>query len=446
MAGIFKAYDIRGTYPDQLNEETAEKIGYAAGKVLNTDNVAVGGDMRDSTPSIKEALIRGLLATGTDVIDIGVVTTPMSYFAVGKYGYGGGIMVTASHNPAQYNGFKICRKDAYPVSYESGIQEIESLALSGRIEQAAKKGTLKKKDILDDYIDHVMSFSEKVAPLKVVADAGNGMEGLTLPKLFEKLPCELVGLYLDLDGTFPNHEANPLDPKNMQDLVKKVLETKADFGVAFDGDADRAAFVDEKGELISNDLITTLIAQEILARSPKAAFIYDLRSSQIVREEIENLGGRALESRVGHSFIKTLMRKEGASFGGELSGHFYFKDNFFTDSALLALVYILNLISKKKKPLSELVNPLRKYHATGEVNFKVEDKDGKIKELGQRYSDAEVYYLDGITVRYPHWWFNVRKSNTEPMLRLNLEADTPELMEEKKKEIEGLIGAKGGAH
>lgn len=439
MAGIFKAYDIRGVYPDQLNEDLAEKIGYGLGKTFQVKTLAVGGDMRLSTPSVKEALFKGILATGTNVVDIGLVTTPMVYFAVGKYGYDGGVMVTASHNPGQYNGFKICRKEAYPVSYETGIQEIEEIVLNEEIVPAEKTGTVTQKEILDDYLEHVLSFAEDISPLKVVADAGNGVEGLTLEKLFQKTPCDFTGLYLELDGRFPNHEANPLDLKNMQDLVAKVKETKADFGVAFDGDGDRAAFVDEQGTVISNDLTTALIAQEILARDPGSTFIYDLRSSQIVKEEVTRLGGRALESRVGHSFIKSLMRKEDAAFGGELSGHFYFRDNFFTDSGLLALISILNLLSKKKKPLSELVKPLRKYFSTGEVNFKVADPDAKIKELEKQFSDAEVYFLDGITVRYSNWWFNVRKSNTEPMLRLNLEAETELLMNEKKSEIESLL-------
>ncbi len=439
MAGIFKAYDIRGVYPSQLNEELAEKIGFGIGKTLNVKTLAVGGDMRVSTPTVKEALIKGILATGTDVVDIGLVTTPMTYFAVGKYGYDGGIMVTASHNPGQYNGFKICRKGAYPVSYETGINEVEKIALNGSFVPEEKVGTVTERNVLDEYLDHVISFAEDIDPLKIVADAGNGVEGITLEKLFAKLPCDLTGLYLDLDGTFPNHEANPLDLNNMKDLVAKVKETGADFGVAFDGDGDRAAFVDEKGVVISNDLITALIAQEILTRNPGSAFIYDLRSSQIVKEEVVRLGGRALESRVGHSFIKKLMRDEDAAFGGELSGHFYFRDNYFTDSGLLALISILNLVCKKKKPLSELVKPLRKYYATGEVNFKVDDPDEKIKLLESKFSDAEVYFLDGITVRYKDWWFNVRKSNTEAMLRLNLEANSQELMDQKKQQLEGIL-------
>ncbi len=439
MAGIFKAYDIRGIYPDQLDAPLAEKIGYGIGKTFRVKTLAVGGDMRLSTPELKKALIQGILATGINVVDIGTVTTPMVYFAVGKYGYDGGVMVTASHNPGEYNGFKICRKEAYPVSYETGIQEIETIAQNETIVAGKKIGTITQKDILNDYIEHVLSFAENLAPLKVVADAGNGAEGLTLEKLFKKTPCHFTGLYLELDGRFPNHEANPLDLKNMQDLVAKVKETKADFGVAFDGDGDRAAFVDEKGGVISNDLITALIAQEILTRIPGATFIYDLRSSQIVKEEVTRLGGKALESRVGHSFIKSLMREKNAAFGGELSGHFYFRDNFFTDSGILALISILNLLSKKKQPLSKLVQPLRKYHSTGEVNFKVKDPDAKIKQLQKDFSDAEISFLDGITVRYPNWWFNVRKSNTEPMLRLNLEAQTEALMKEKKTQIEKLL-------
>lgn len=442
MAGIFKAYDIRGVYPAQIDGALAEKIGYAVGIVLGAGEIAVGGDMRLSTPELKQGLIEGLLSTGANVTDIGRVTTPMTYFAVGKFKFGGGVMVTASHNPAQYNGFKICRADAYPVSYDSGIAEVEKIATSGKIKPAAKKGVLKKKEVLAAYRDHVLSFAKNIASLKVVADAGNGMEGVTLPLIFEKLPCQFTGLYLDPDGTFPHHEANPLELKNMQDLIRKVKETGADMGAAFDGDADRAAFVDEKGEVIPNDLMTTLIAQEVLSREPGAAIIYDLRSSRIVKEEIEKLGGRALESRVGHSYIKSTMRDVKAAFGGELSGHFYFRDNFYTDSAILAMMALLNLMSEKKKPLSEIVKPLRKYFATGEVNFTVAHQDAKIAELESRYADGEIAHLDGVTVCYRDWWFNVRKSNTEPVLRLNLEAATQRLRDEKRRELEKILTEK----
>jgi len=437
--GIFKAYDIRGIVPDEFNPELGYKISNALAQFLGAANIVVGHDMRSHSAEIAAASKRGILDAGVDVIDIDLSSTPAAYFAVGQGGYGGGLQVTASHNPARYNGYKLCREQAIPLSYESGIEDIEELVRKGSVRKAHQPGQIYRKDITEEYLRHVLRFVQYLKPLKVAVDAANGMAGRYIPLLFEELPCELIPLYLQLDGTFPHHEANPLEEKNLADLKKTVLEKGADLGVAFDGDADRAAFVDEKGRTISNDLVTALIAQETLAHWPNTPVIYDLRSSWVVPEEVEKMGGIPVESRVGHSYIKRLMRERNAVFGGELSGHYYFRENFYADNALIALVKVLNLMSSRDQALSEIMKPLRRYCATGEINFEVTDKDAKIEELGEAFSDGEVYFLDGVSVRYPDWWFNVRKSNTEPLLRLNLEARTKELMEEAKDRVVKII-------
>lgn len=437
--GIFKAYDIRGIVPDEFNSEVAYKISNALAQFLGAKNIVAGHDMRTHSPEIFAASKRGITDAGVDVIDIGLCSTPACYFADGEGGYGGALQVTASHNPAQYNGYKLCREQAIPLSYETGIEEIEELYQKGRVKKTASPGEEIKKDITADYLNHVLGFVQYIKPLQVAVDAGNGMAGKYIPLLFEKLPCQLLPLYLELDGTFPNHEANPLKEENLVDLKKLVKKQGADLGVAFDGDADRAAFVDEQGQTIPNDMVTALIAQETLARWPGSTVVYDLRSSWVVPEEIKKMGGEPLESRVGHSYIKRLMRDQNAVFGGELSGHYYFRENFYADNALIALVKVLNLISSRDQSLSEIIRPLKRYWATGEVNFEVKDKDAKIEELAQAFSDGEVYFLDGVSVLYQDWWFNVRKSNTEPLLRLNLEARTRELMEKAKEKVVAVI-------
>ena len=437
--GIFKAYDIRGVVPDEINEEIAYRIGNGLAQFLGTGTIVAGRDMRISSPGIAAAARRGILDAGVNVVDIGLSSTPACYFADGQGKYGGAIMVTASHNPSRYNGFKLCREQAIPLSYESGIEEIESIFESENVIRAANPGREIKRDITGDYLDHILGFAQYIKPLKVAIDGGNGMAGKYIPLLFEKLPCRLIPLYLELDGRFPNHEADPLKEENLADLKRLVVESGADLGAAFDGDADRIAFIDEKGRTIANDLTTALIAQETLTRWPDSTIIFDLRSSWVVKEEVEKLGGRAMESRVGHSYIKCHMREHNAVFGGELSGHYYFRENFFADNAEIALIKVLNLISSRQEPLSRIVEPLRRYSATGELNFRVDDKDGKIDDLAEEFSNGEVYFMDGVSVRYPDWWFNVRKSNTEPLLRLNLEARTPELMEEARKRVEDVI-------
>jgi phosphomannomutase len=442
--GIFKAYDVRGLVPEDFNIDTAYRIGNAFARFLKTETIVVGRDMRLTSPEIAGAARRGITDAGTDVVDIGLCSTPALYFADGKGGYGGALMVTASHNPAGYNGLKFCREDAIPLSYETGIEEIEETFRRGEIFRAPRTGRETRRDFAGEYLDHVLSFSQYIRPLTVAVDGGNGMAGRYIPALFERLPCRLVPLYLELDGSFPNHEADPLKEENLSDLRRLVVESSADFGAAFDGDGDRAAFVDETGRIISNDLTTALIARETLERRPGSTVIYDLRSSLVVPEEIEKAGGRALESRVGHSYIKALMREENAVFAGELSGHYYFRANFFADNAEIALVKMLNLISSRAEPLSKIVEPLRRYSATGEVNFPVDDPDGKIEALAEEFADGEVYFLDGVSVRWPDRWFNVRKSNTEPLLRLNLEAPTAAERDELRKKVERVIRGGGG--
>lgn len=442
MAGVFKAYDIRGTYPEPLDEELAYKIGAAAVRVVGASTVVVGRDMRASGEVLGEALIRGITDAGANVIDIGMSSTPMLYFAVGHWKADGGVMVTASHNPSEYNGFKFCKADAVPMAYDTGLAEIEKLVASSTTTEApGQKGNVETRDVGPEYRAHLLKFADDIKPLTVVIDAGNGVMGAFLPALFDKLSCEVIQLYFEPDGTFPNHEANPLKAENMADLIARVKETGADLGIAFDGDGDRSMYCDEKGEIVPCDFVTALLATEMLSREAGATIVYDLRSSWVVKEEIERLGGVALESRVGHSFIKATMRENDSIFAGELSGHFYFRDIFTTDNAELAALSVLSLVSRSGKPLSELIAPYRKYFASGEINFEVADKDAKLAALRERYADAEMHQLDGLTVRYADWWCNVRPSNTEPVLRLNLEARTAALREERLAEVKALLEA-----
>jgi phosphomannomutase len=454
MAGIFKAYDIRGTCPDQINEPLAAGIGAAAVDVLGARSLVVGRDMRQSGSSLSSSLIEAVLARGCDVIDIGRCSTPMSYWAVNTLGTDGAIMITASHNPARYNGCKISGKGAAPVSYDTGIGEIERRVAAHGAEKGqgaaggATRGRLKQVDILADYHRWLLGqipAGVSIRPFSLVIDTGNGMMGGMLPGLLTQLPCQVTPLFFEVDGSFPNHEPNPLDPRNMRDLVAKVRELKADLGIAFDGDGDRVMFVDERGEIIASDRVTALLAGEFLARAPGSTVIYDLRSSWVVRDEILRLGGKPMESRVGHSFIKQSMRKTDAVFAGELSGHFYFRDAFFTDNGELAMLHVLAVLSQKGGRMSELLAPFDRYFATGEINFEVEDKDACMHKLVGAFPDAEVARLDGITLRFSDWWCNVRASNTEPVLRLNLEARTPELREAKRTLVESVIGGRRAA-
>ncbi len=447
MGGIFKAYDIRGTYPDQVNEEIAFKVGYHFYDLLDAEDLArgpvvvVSRDMRVHSVPLAEALMRGLRARGVAVIDIGLADTPLNYFATGYLRASGGIQVTASHNPATYNGFKLSRRDAIPVSRDTGIAKLEELVTASTVDPELEPlASEEKKDVFEAYRQHLLSLVEVRTPrLKLAADAANGM-GTTYLPILEELNVDLVPLFFELDGTFPNHEANPLKQENLVDIERAVKENHCDLGVAFDGDADRAMFVDETGTAIPADRITGLLAPRFLRTEPGAAIVYDLRSSWATREAIEEAGGVPVRERVGHSFMKATMRRLNSPFGGELAGHFYYRANYTADSSLLTVIQLLNHLRETGKPLSELIAPLNRYFSTGEINFRVDDKEGMIRHLGELYSDGEIDHLDGITVQYQDWWFNVRPSNTEPLLRLVLEARTRELMGEKKAELLKTLG------
>ncbi|MFO0982402.1 MAG: phosphomannomutase/phosphoglucomutase [Planctomycetota bacterium] len=437
---IFKAYDIRGIYPAELDETIARRIGAAFAKFLRARTLVVGRDMRRSAPSIKQAVVAGITSQGTDVIDVGLTSTPMAYFAIGSLKGDGGLTTTASHNPPEYIGFKLCREDAIPLSGDTGIKDIERMVLAGDLPAAARPGSVRTVDTRAAHRQHVLSFAEPWRPLKVVIDTANGMGGVEVPLVLEQSKLELTWLYRELDGSFPNHEANPLKDENIRALQDKVRELGADIGFAFDGDADRCAVVDERGERVAADITTALIAPAILKRSPGAAIVYDLRSSRAVPEEIRKAGGIPVRERVGHAFIRATLRKHQGPFGGELSGHYYFRDNYYSDSATIAMVHMLNLLSRASRPLSQIAAPVQRYFTTGEVNFEVEDKDGMIKRLAELYRAGEIDYLDGITVQFKDWWFNVRKSNTEPLLRLCLEASTKAMLLDKRAELVQILG------
>ena len=433
MSGIFKAYDIRGIYPTEINADVAEAIGRAYIEFTGAKKVAVGRDMRPHSLPLFEGLSRGMLAQGADVIDLGLVSTPMSYFANGTLKVGGSVMITASHNPGEWNGFKLCLANAVPISGATGIMEIQKIAEAKSWRKVDQPGTLSTYDIAPEYGKFLRSFAQMDRKLKVVVDYANAMGLYEIAGITDLY--DIVPLYDTLDGTFPNHEANPLHIETLDAIRAKVREVGADFGAAFDGDADRCGFIDDQGEVIPMDLFTALIAQDILSRGP-ATILYDLRSSRAVPECIEANGGKAIRSRVGHAFIKAQMRENDAVFAGELSGHYYFKQNF---TAELAMIMLSNLICKKNKPVHELVQPLRKYFSSGEINSKVADVKPILDTIRARYADGNMFELDGISSEYPRWWFNVRSSNTEPLLRLIVEADTRELMEEKRDELLKII-------
>lgn len=448
MAGIFKAYDVRGIYPTEINEEIVRQIGVAFQHVLDAEDrsagntVVVSRDMRPHSEPLSRALCDGLRDGGLDVLDIGLATTPMNYFAVGHLKAAGGVQVTASHNPAQYNGLKFSKRDAQPVSGDYGIALMEQKIAAHELPVAATQGTLTLGSIIDSYGPHVLSFLQRPSdarPLKVVVDAANGM-GAIYRDLLEQTGIELIPLYFELDGSFPNHEANPLKLENLVDLAALVRSSEADLGISFDGDADRAAFVDEKGEPVGSDLMTALIGGALLSHEPGKHVLFDLRSSRAVAEYIRESGGIPVRERVGHSFIKATLRRKQGIFGGELAGHYYFRDTYYADCALLAVVEVLNLLWGKGQSLSELTAPLNRYAKSPEINFQVDDKQAKIEKLAKRFGDAEIDYLDGITVQYADWWFNVRPSNTEPYLRLVLEAADPEMLATRRAELEGFLG------
>ncbi|HKU56727.1 MAG TPA: phosphomannomutase/phosphoglucomutase [Gaiellaceae bacterium] len=440
---VFKAYDVRGLYPDELDEAGAEAIGRAYVELFEPRRIAVGRDMRLSSPAMQQAAMRGAAQAGADVLDLGLVGTEMVYFAVGSLELEGGIMVTASHNPKQYTGMKLVRRGALPVGGDSGLLDLRDRAVaSNNLLQAPAGGSIQEYDIWPAYVERVLSFVdvEAIEPLRVVIDSANGMAGTMLPRVLGQLPVEAVRCYFEPDGSFPNHEPNPLLPENREFIVAKTLQENADLGVAFDGDADRCFFVDDTGEFVPGDFVTALFAESVLDKEAGAKIIYDVRASRAVPETIERAGGTALVNRVGHAFIKARMRKDDAAFAGEVSGHYYFRDFSQADSGVVPFLLMLELISKRGRRLSEILAPLRsRYFITGEINTPVPDVALKLQELKERYSDGHISHLDGVSVDFDDWHFNVRPSNTEPLLRLNLEATSEELMQQKRDEVLAVI-------
>ena len=441
MAGIYKAYDIRGIYGTDLTEDVAFKIGRAVATFLKPKKFVIGHDMRPHSIPLFDAMAKGLTMQGVDVINIGLVSTPMSYHANGKLGADGSAIITASHNPGEWNGMKLCRELAIPISGATGIADIERIVNEQSFDApAAKPGKVTTYDIKPEYFAHIRTFANMKKPLKVVIDYANGM-GISEGGVFTDKMFDITPMYDVLDGTFPNHEANPLDLHTLHDISARLKKGGYDFGIAFDGDADRAGFLDENGEVVTMDMITALVAQSMLEKFPGAAIFYDLRSSWAVKEVIEEAGGRPMMSRVGHAFIKAQMREADAVFAGELSGHYYFRDNYYTESSSLAAICVANVISKTGKTLSQLIKPIKRYFAAGEINSKVADVQTVFKKLDTKYGDARKFQLDGNSYEYADWWFNVRSSNTEPLVRLNLEAKTPEKMAAKRDEVLALIRA-----
>jgi phosphomannomutase len=450
--GIFKAYDIRGIYPDELNEEDAWKIGCAAARFLRSllrgyerglaasQSLCVGRDMRTHSEALAKALIDGMNSTGANVIDIGMIDTPQMYFAINNLGTCGGIQVTASHNPAKYNGFKISGLEAKPIGGDTGLKDIEHIATALLHTKGKATGSVESRDLTSEYKKHVLKFlRSNVKKMKVAVDASNGMAGKMVPAIFGKLPVKIIELNFEHNGQF-KHEPNPLIESNLAELKAAVKKNKCDFGVCFDGDADRLMMVDEKGDTIGCDLMTAMMASYFLKKEPKSTVVYDLRSSRVVSEEIIKYGGTPRRERVGHAYMKKALRDSHAIFGGELSGHFYYRDNFYADSGMITLVHVINIISQADVPISEIIQPLRRYYSSGEMNFKVENKQAKMDELARRYSDGQIDHLDGVTIGYKEWWFNCRPSNTEPLLRLNIEARSKELLDEKLAEITSQLG------
>jgi phosphomannomutase len=442
---IFKAYDIRGLVGSQLNKQFAFSTGVAFAKFLEVQRepatVVIGEDMRPSSPELADAFSAGITSQGLDVIRIGLASTDLLYFASGKLGLPGA-MFTASHNPAEYNGIKLCLSSARPIGKESGLLLIEKFVREGVPVSTRPVGKESNRQMLDEYVDYLLDLVDlsSIRDLKIVIDAGNGMAGHTAPAVFAKLNAKIIPMYFELDGTFPNHEANPIDEANLKDLKKRVKSTGADIGLAFDGDADRCFLVDENGNAVNPSLLTALISERELKKQPGATIIYNLISSKAVKEVISENGGKPLRSRVGHSYIKAMMAESGAVFGGEHSGHFYFAQFWRADSGMLAALHAIAALGSSEKTLSELLKPYARYYASGEINSKVQDPAHKIAELKSIYGDQfQIDELDGLTVTADNWWFNVRASNTEPLLRLNVEADTQVRMAEIRDELLKLI-------
>jgi phosphomannomutase len=449
---IFKAYDVRGLYPDQIDGDVAYRLGRAFPRVLAelegkdaaTLKVGLGRDMRLSAPELSERYAQGLVDAGADVLDVGMVGTEMLYFAVGSRGLDGGLMCTASHNPKAYTGAKLVRSGAIALSGDAGIGELRDLVEAGDPgPAAARQGDRSREDLHDEFRAAALRFIDPGAlrAMKVVLDGGNGMAGPMVGPVLEGFPLDRVETYWEPDGEFPDHEPNPLLPENRRFVVEKVLAEGAELGIAWDGDADRCFFIDDGGTFVDGDFLTALLAESILEKEPGSAILYDVRASRAVAHVVERAGGSALRNRVGHAFFKTRMREEGAAFGGEVSGHYYFRDFYCADSGTIPALLILELLSKRGKRMSELLAPLREhYFISGEINSEVADQEAKMREIAERYDDAEIDWLDGVSVDYEDWHFNVRPSNTEPLLRLNLESlVSAEHMAEKREEVLALI-------
>ncbi|CAN5718766.1 phosphomannomutase/phosphoglucomutase [soil metagenome] len=441
LPDIFKAYDIRGIVPNELNPELAYDIGRAYVSYLGAGRYAVGRDMRVSSPDLAAALIRGMRDQGAAVTDIGLISTDGLYFAVGKYSFDGGAMITASHNPGEYNGFKLCRSEARPLSIDQGIGDIRDMLANDAIPAPSGDGSVETRDVLEAFVEHATSMIDLdvLRPMKVAIDAGNGMAGKLIPPVFERIPGELIPLYFELDGTFPNHEANPLEPQNIIDLQRTVVEQGADLGVAFDGDADRMFLIDEHGEFIGGDMVTAMVAQVMLRKYPGSSIAYNLICSRSVPETVTRNGGIPIRARVGHSFIKALMREHDAVFGGEHSGHFYFRDNWYADSGLIAFLTVLELLSLEDKSISETLAPIDTRARSGEINFEVEDQAAALERVRNHFSVADVNEMDGLTIGFDDWWFNIRASNTQPLLRLNVEVEEKSSLEERVKAVSDVI-------
>ncbi len=437
---IFKAYDIRGTVPDQLDADVAGRIGAAFARFAKADGILVARDMRESGVELSMAFAEGAAAQGVDVVDLGLASTDLLYFAAGKLDRPGA-MFTASHNPARYNGIKLCLSGARPVGQDTGLDEIRRLVEAGVPASTDGPGRITARSLIDDYAVHVRAFVDRssLRPLKVVADTANGMGGLVVPRVFEGLPFDLEILYPELDGSFPNHPADPIQPDNLKDLQARVLDTRADVGLAFDGDADRVFLVDERAQPVSGSLTTAMVAQAMLQKHPGSVIIHNLICSRVVREVILENGGTPVQTRVGHSFIKAVMAETGAVFGGEHSGHYYFRDNYRADSGLIAALVVLELLSKARQPLSEVLRPVDRYADSGEINTEVDDPRAVIERVASVYADLPQERLDGLTVDGGEWWFNLRPSNTEPLLRLNLEARTREECDHQVDEVLAVI-------
>jgi phosphomannomutase len=442
---VFKAYDVRGLYPEQLDEDLARRIGRAFIELTGAGSLAIGQDMRPSSEPMAAALADGATSRGADVIRIGLCSTDMVYYVSGSLDVAA-IMLTASHNPSQYNGLKFCRPGAVPVGQDSGLADLKRMVADGEpAGDAPTRGQVREgQDLVARYAEHVRGFVDKGAlrPLKVVADAGNGMAGHVVPVIFERLPFDLVPMYFELDGTFPNHPADPINPRNLADLRQRVVAEGADVGLAFDGDADRVFLVDERGGIVQSSLVVALVARTMCEREPGATVLYNLICSRIVPETIRAAGGQPVRTRVGHSFIKAVMASTGAIFGGEHSGHYYFRDNYRADSGLVAALVVLEVLSRADRPLSEVLAPYRKYADSGEINRRVEGTDPKavIERVSERYPADLRDWTDGLTIDTPNWWFNLRPSNTEPLLRLNVEAGTEEEMARVRDEVLEMVG------